>query len=465
MKLYLKKQYDIRKFKRFGSRVLVYKENVKSKLDYRAEYKYFVGYTNSTVNFRLLNMEQTDVKIHTNVYFLKDKDEEDNESEEETSREVPLIFKQSSSDTENEEQETVKQVEIEMIEMNEISVRDIETDDSNKRDDTEIEESQEEATDDKETSLNEEESQEEATDDNEISLNEEEMQDKRNYEADIIFATTEINNIEVGREQVFDHQIKISDVKIPENINELFKNKHRDQWLDAIDCEYLNLIENDTWTYVDKPPDAKALYGQFVLDFKSTDNVFVERFRARFVVDGRCIAKTPEYSPVLSIESLRIVLSVAVNKGWYIHTIDIKNAYLNSSINNVIYMHQPVLYVLTDQPKKVCKLKKAQYGLPDSSLDWYKTLDKHLKDLGLVNSKIEQCIYYNEEIYVLVYVDDMCIMAPNEQKIEDFKIKLSEKLKFRDAGTISKFIGICSIIQFKIKYLIFIYYIKLKNCI
>jgi hypothetical protein len=46
------------------------------------------------------------------------------------------------------------------------------------------------------------------------------------------------------------------------------------------------------------------------------------------------LERSENYTPVVNIESLRLVLAEAVSRGWYIHTLDIKNAYLNSDLKS-----------------------------------------------------------------------------------------------------------------------------------
>ena len=54
-----------------------------------------------------------------------------------------------------------------------------------------------------------------------------------------------------------------------------------------------------------------------------------------------------------------------------LHQIDIKTAFLNGDIDEMIYMVQPKNFVSGDPKKMVCKLKKSIYGLKQASRQWY----------------------------------------------------------------------------------------------
>jgi len=50
---------------------------------------------------------------------------------------------------------------------------------------------------------------------------------------------------------------------------------------------------------------------------------------------------------------------------------DVKTAFLNGDIEQMIYMVQPENFVLGDSKSMVCKLNKSIYGLKHASCQWY----------------------------------------------------------------------------------------------
>lgn len=47
------------------------------------------------------------------------------------------------------------------------------------------------------------------------------------------------------------------------------------------------------------------------------------------------------FAPVAKINSIRILLSLAVNFNWPLHQLDVKNAFLNGDLEDEVFMSLP----------------------------------------------------------------------------------------------------------------------------
>lgn len=66
--------------------------------------------------------------------------------------------------------------------------------------------------------------------------------------------------------------------------------------------------------------------------------------------------------------TLRLLFSLAVKLGLDIRHLDVTTAFLNGFLNESVYMQKPVFYNdCNDNDNKVLKLKRAIYGLKQSS--------------------------------------------------------------------------------------------------
>lgn len=72
-------------------------------------------------------------------------------------------------------------------------------------------------------------------------------------------------------------------------------------------------------------------------------------------------------------------------------------------------MEQPEGY--NDGSQRVCKLNKAIYGLKQAGRLWNEKLEKALFSFGLKKRKTDPCIYFKEDLRLLIaiYVDDFLI--------------------------------------------------------
>ena len=62
------------------------------------------------------------------------------------------------------------------------------------------------------------------------------------------------------------------------------------------------------------------------------------------------------FAPVAKMDSIRLVLAIAASKGWQVHHMDVKSAFLHGEIQEYIYMHQPEGFQY--DPSLLCRLNK-----------------------------------------------------------------------------------------------------------
>jgi Reverse transcriptase (RNA-dependent DNA polymerase) len=72
------------------------------------------------------------------------------------------------------------------------------------------------------------------------------------------------------------------------------------------------------------------------------------------------------FTPVEKMNTVRILLSVAVNQKWTLHQMDVKNTFLQGMLEEEIYMAPPLGYIQQGNSNLVCKLEKSIYGLKQS---------------------------------------------------------------------------------------------------
>ncbi|KAH9783416.1 retrovirus-related pol polyprotein from transposon RE1 [Citrus sinensis] len=221
------------------------------------------------------------------------------------------------------------------------------------------------------------------------------------------------------------------------------------KWKTAMQAEYNALMENQTWTLVPASQATKIVGCKWVFRIKYNADGSVFKYKARLVAKG--FHQTPgidyfeTFSPVVKQSTVRIILSLAVMKGWKIRQIDINNAFLNGELNEDVYMFQPESFVQSPSDH-VCKLHKALYGLKQAPRAWFDKLRKALLQWGFQNSKADSSLFIKHEyggiVIVLVYVDDILIIGDNNTIIETFIKYLGDTFALKDLGEFSYFLGI-----------------------
>lgn len=244
--------------------------------------------------------------------------------------------------------------------------------------------------------------------------------------------------------QTYDFQLPKKDIKIPTSVNEMLNSPQAELWLEACDDQFLQYINHNAYELVERPPGVKILRGHWRFTVKTDESDIITKFKSRYVVDGSNMNIDTSYSPVINSTILRLMLSIACNRKWNIHLVDVKSAYLNSLINEDVYMYQIPLYVDPLRPNYVCKFIKSTYGLPMSAYNWYITITEYLHSVGFEQSRIEPCLYHlsNHMLYVLVYVDDIIIISPDIDLMNVFKQSINTKFGISDHNQIQSCLGI-----------------------
>jgi hypothetical protein len=100
------------------------------------------------------------------------------------------------------------------------------------------------------------------------------------------------------------------------------------------------------------------------------------------------------FSPTLRLETLLLICSLLAANNWKGRQVDFKTAFLNSRLDEPVYMEQPPGFVDPHHPDWVCEVDQSIYGLKQSPRQWNIELHKALVDLGLTNSKYDPTLYF-----------------------------------------------------------------------
>nr|GEZ11786.1 retrovirus-related Pol polyprotein from transposon TNT 1-94 [Tanacetum cinerariifolium] len=109
------------------------------------------------------------------------------------------------------------------------------------------------------------------------------------------------------------------------------------------------------------------------------------------------------FAPVARMEAIRIFLVYAAYKGFTVHQIDVKTAFLHGSLKKDVYVCQPEGFIDADYPSHVYKLKKTLYGLKQASRAWYDELSTFLLQNGFSKGKIDPTLFtrrFDDDILV-----------------------------------------------------------------
>jgi len=151
---------------------------------------------------------------------------------------------------------------------------------------------------------------------------------------------------------------------IPKKIHKAIK---KDEWREAMKTEMEALENNETWEKCILPTGKKLVGCRWVFPIKHKADGTIERYKARLVAKGYTqtygIDYLETFSPIVKIDTIKVLFSIAANKNWPLHQFDVKNAFLHGDLKKEVYIEAPPGFSEDFQRNEVCKLKKTLYGL------------------------------------------------------------------------------------------------------
>ena len=99
------------------------------------------------------------------------------------------------------------------------------------------------------------------------------------------------------------------------------------------------------------------------------------------------------FAPVARLDTVRLILALAANRGWEVHHLDVKTAFLNGELTENVYVSQPEGFVKKGKEHMVLKLSKALYGLKQAPRASNVKLDNKLKKLGFRKCVTKLAVY------------------------------------------------------------------------
>lgn len=214
--------------------------------------------------------------------------------------------------------------------------------------------------------------------------------------------------------------------------------------------EYNALVHNHTWTLVPPACSHNVVDCKWVFKIKYKSDGSVDRYKARLVAKG--FTQRPgldyhsTYSPVIKPTTVRLVLTIAVQKNWHVHQLDVNNAFLQGRLEEEVFMKQPPGFTDPQHPTYICKLSRAIYGLRQASRTWYNELKVFLLQIGFKKSLSDPSLFilHSDTItaYVLVYVDDILVTGCTQLIIQKIIQALASRFSLKDLGRLNFFLGV-----------------------
>ena len=157
----------------------------------------------------------------------------------------------------------------------------------------------------------------------------------------------------------------------PNSYHEVAQSPH---WHAAMNTELQALEANSTWTIMSLPSGKHAVGCHWVYKIKRKVDGSLERYKACLVAKDYTqqpgINFIDTFSPVIKLNTVKLLLALAAIHGWFMTQLDVNNAFLLGDLLEEVYMELPPSYHCQREPlliNTVCKLCKSLYELKQTS--------------------------------------------------------------------------------------------------
>ncbi|CAI7829736.1 unnamed protein product [Closterium sp. NIES-53] len=240
------------------------------------------------------------------------------------------------------------------------------------------------------------------------------------------------------------------DLPTPCSYAEAIEGPYSSQWQAAMDAEMASW--KSTGTYLDEvpPPGANIVSGMWIFRVKRPPGS-PPAFKARYVARGFSQRQGVEFfqtfSPTPKMTTLRVLLHVAAQRDYELHSLDFSTTFLQGSLHKEIWLRRPPGFTGSFPPGTLWSLRRPVYGLRQAPLEWHDTLRTTLATLGFAPSTADPSLFLRTDttllpFYVLVYVDDLVFATADTEALAHVKSELQKRHTCTELGELTSYLGL-----------------------
>ncbi|CAI7826351.1 unnamed protein product [Closterium sp. NIES-54] len=203
---------------------------------------------------------------------------------------------------------------------------------------------------------------------------------------------------------------------------------------DALDIptprSYAEAIEDEV-----PPPGVNIVSGMWIFRVKrppGSPPAFKARYVARGFSQRQGVDFIQTFSPTPKMTTLRLLLHVAAQRDYELHSLDFSTAFLQGSLHEEIWLRRPPGFTGSFPTGTQWSLRRPVYSLCQAPREWHDTLKTTLAALGFAPSTADPSLFLRTDatlppFYVLVYVDDLVFPTAETEALAHVKSELQKR--------------------------------------
>ncbi|CAI7905285.1 unnamed protein product, partial [Closterium sp. NIES-54] len=208
------------------------------------------------------------------------------------------------------------------------------------------------------------------------------------------------------------------DIPTPRSYVEAIEGPYSSLWQAAMDAERASW--KSTGTYVNEVPPPKVNIVDGMLSFRvkrppGSPPAFKARYVARGFSQRQGVDYFQTFSPTLKMTTLWVLLHVAAQRDYELHSLDFSTAFLQGSLHKEIWLRRPPGFTGSFPAGTQWSLRWPIYSLRQAPRKWHNTLRTTLAALGFSPSTGDPSLFLRTDtslppFYILLYVNDLSVV-------------------------------------------------------
>jgi hypothetical protein len=245
-------------------------------------------------------------------------------------------------------------------------------------------------------------------------------------------------------------------------IEEALEGSERENWLEAFKVEFEAISKTGTFAKI--TPEARKLLNEGklvvhgtrpVLTTKLNEKGEIARYKVRLVVQGYTMQHGIDYdktfSPCARMNTIRLVVAIAVVGKWNVFHSDVPNAYLNGTTPHLVLVRLPKLWnqIINSQiglDGDPVIMAKSLYGAPDAGRNWNIVFTDLFVKEGYTQLKKEPCLFlkgiFPHVAIFAIWVDDCFSTGGDQEEMQRMLNVLKQAVNIKILGHLSFALGI-----------------------
>ncbi|CAI5958530.1 unnamed protein product, partial [Closterium sp. NIES-65] len=240
------------------------------------------------------------------------------------------------------------------------------------------------------------------------------------------------------------------DIPTPRSNAEAIAGEYSSQWQSAMDAEMASWKSTGTYVAEVPPPGANIVSGMWIFRVKrppSSPPVFKARYVARGFSQREGVDFFQTFSPTPKMTTLRVLLHIAAQHDYELHSLDFSTTFLQGSLHEEIWLRRPPGFTGSFPPCTQWSLRRPVYDLRQAPREWHDTLRTTLAALGFAPSTADTSLFLRTDtslppFYILVYVDDLIFATTDTEALALVKSELQKRHTCTDMGELRSYLGL-----------------------